>query len=139
MRPAWDTDVDRIPVVTPAAKCRGASTLESIPANVLTATSCARSARPCRQAYFEQVRAGLGDTFIQYVERVLAVTLEFPEIGSPVTDTPPELNIRRRLVQRFDVEIDYVAQGDELVVIAIFHSKRRPGYWSDRLNRIRSK
>lgn len=89
--------------------------------------------------YYERARTGLGDTFIQDVERVLAVTLEFPESGSPVTDTPAELNVRRRLVQRFDVEIDYVTHGDELVVIAIFHCKRRPGYWRDRLTKIRPK
>ena len=76
---------------------------------------------------------------MQDVERVLAVTLEFPEIGSPVADTPPELNVRRRLVQRFDVEIDYVVVGDELVVLAIFHCKRRPGYWRDRLTKIQPK
>lgn len=41
--------------------------------------------------------------------------------------------------QRLDVEIDYVADGDELIVIAIFHCKRRPGYWRDRLTKIRPK
>jgi len=49
------------------------------------------------------------------------------------------LNVRRRLVQRFDVEIDYVVRDDELVVIAVFHCKRRAGYWHDRLEKIRSK
>jgi plasmid stabilization system protein ParE len=89
--------------------------------------------------YYERAQSGLGDTFIQDVERVLAVTLEFPEIGSPVADTPPDLNVRRRIVQRFGVEIDYVVGDDEIVVIAIFHCKRRPGYWSDRLSKIRPK
>jgi plasmid stabilization system protein ParE len=89
--------------------------------------------------YYERARVGLGDTFAQDVERVLAVTLEFPEIGSAVTDTPPELNVRRRLVKRFGVEIDYVVRDEELIVIAVFHCKRRPGYWRDRLTKIRPK
>lgn len=89
--------------------------------------------------YYERAKPGLGDTFVHDVEGVLAVTLEFPEIGSPVADTPQDLNVRRRLVQRFGVEIDYVVNADELVVIAVFHCKRRPGYWRDRLGKLRAK
>lgn len=89
--------------------------------------------------YYERAQAGLGETFIHDVERVLAVTLEFPEIGSPVPDTPSELDVRRRIVQRFGVEIDYVVGDDEIVVIAMFHCKRRPGYWGDRLSKVRPK
>ncbi len=87
--------------------------------------------------YYERAQAGLGDTFIRDVEEVLALTLEFPHMGSPVGGTPPELNVRRRLVRRFSVEIDYVQTGDALVVIAVFHSKRRPGYWRARLEGLR--
>jgi hypothetical protein len=58
-------------------------------------------------------------------------------MGSPVVDTPPELHVRRRIVRRFDVEIDYLLDDDTLVVIAIFHRKRLPGYWQDRLARFR--
>jgi plasmid stabilization system protein ParE len=87
--------------------------------------------------YYERAQSGLGDTFTREVERVLELTLEFPDMGSPVVDTPADLHVRRRLVRRFDVEIDYVALGDELVVLAIFHSKRRPGYWRARLERFR--
>jgi hypothetical protein len=45
--------------------------------------------------------------------------------------------VRRQLVRRFDVEIDYLVSGDTIVVIAIFHCKRRPGYWKDRLRQFR--
>ena len=86
--------------------------------------------------YYERAQAGLGDTFVRDVERVLAVTLEFPEIGARVADTPPELNVRRRVVERFGVEVDYIVAGDEIVVLAIFHGARRPGYWRDRLAAI---
>jgi toxin ParE1/3/4 len=87
--------------------------------------------------YYERAQSGLGDTFIRDVEEVLALTLEFPEMGAPVADTPPELNVRRRIVQRFGVEVDYVTADEELIVLAIFHCKRRPGYWRDRLDRLR--
>jgi len=75
--------------------------------------------------------------FAHEVERVLALTLEFPDMGAPVADTPPELYVRRRLVRRFDVELDYLVSDDTLVVLALFHCKRRPGYWKERLQQFR--
>ncbi len=87
--------------------------------------------------YYERVQSGLGDNFIRETEEVLALTLEFPEMGAPVEDTPPTLGVRRRFLRRFSVEIDYLIVEEALVVLAIFHCKRRPGYWRDRLDRIR--
>jgi toxin ParE1/3/4 len=87
--------------------------------------------------YYERMRSGLGASFILDVERVLAQALEFPEIGTPVADTPSELSVRRRLLRRFGVEIDYMLTGDTVVVLAVFHGKRRPGYWKHRLARLR--
>jgi plasmid stabilization system protein ParE len=88
-------------------------------------------------SYYEGARSGLGETFANEVDRVIALMLEFPEMGAPVVDTPPELGVRRQLVRRFDVELDYLVSGDTIVVIAIFHCKRRPGYWKDRLRQFR--
>jgi toxin ParE1/3/4 len=88
-------------------------------------------------SYYESRRPGLGDTFVSEVERVIALTLEFPAMGAPVADTPPELGVRRRLVRRFDVEIDYLVSGEAIVILAVFHCKRRPGYWKDRLGQFR--
>jgi toxin ParE1/3/4 len=60
-------------------------------------------------------------------------------MGAPVSGTPPELGVRRRLVQRFGIELDYVLGEDEIIVIAIFHCRRRPGYWHRRLAKIRDR
>ncbi len=88
-------------------------------------------------SYYEGARSGLGDRVADEVDRVIALTLEFPEMGAPVTETPPELGVRRQLVRRFDVEIDYLVSGETIVVLAVFHCKRRPGYWKDRLRQFR--
>ncbi len=84
-------------------------------------------------AYYERAQSGLGEAFLHNVEETLALTLEFPEIGVLVANTPPDLGVRRRIIQRFEVEVNYLVVGDELTVLAIFHGKRRPGYWHDRL------
>jgi plasmid stabilization system protein ParE len=87
--------------------------------------------------YYEHAQTGLGDTFIRQVDRAIALTLEFPDMGAVVAGTPPELIVRRRLVRRFGVELDYLISGDTLVVLALFHGRRRPGYWRERLERLR--
>jgi plasmid stabilization system protein ParE len=35
----------------------------------------------------------------------------------------------------FPYYIAYVIRGDRIVVMAVAHAHRRPGYWRDRLNR----
>ena len=88
-------------------------------------------------SYYESARSGLGETFADEVDHVIALTQELPEMGALVADTPPELGVRRRLIRRFNVEIDYLVSGDTIVVLAVFHCKRRPGYWKDRLQKFR--
>jgi plasmid stabilization system protein ParE len=87
-------------------------------------------------AYYERLRSGLGASFILDFDQVIATTLEFPEMGPLVEGAPAHLGIRRRLLQRFGVEIDYMRSGDTLIIIAVFPGKRRPGYWRDRLRRL---
>jgi toxin ParE1/3/4 len=86
-------------------------------------------------AHYESLRPGLGSSFILDFDQVIATTLEFPLMGTLVDGAPAHLGIRRRLLQRFGVEMDYMPSGGTLVVIAVFHGKRRPGYWRDRLRR----
>jgi len=40
---------------------------------------------------------------------------------------------RRYVLQRFPFSIVYLDDPDLLTIIAIAHSKRKPGYWKDRL------
>lgn len=71
------------------------------------------------------------------IDAVLAFMLDFPEMGPLVEDVPPELGVHRQLVRRFGVELIYRISGDVVVVLALFHGKRRPGYWTDRLRSLR--
>lgn len=85
-------------------------------------------------SYYEQASPGLGSSFVLYVERSLAFMLDFPEMGPLVADVPAELGVRRRLIRRFGVELVYRISDEVVVVLALFHGKRRPGYWKGRLN-----
>ena len=86
--------------------------------------------------YYETLRPGLGASFILDFDRAIATTLEFPEACALVEGTPAHLGVRRRLLHRFGVEVNYMPSDDALIIIAVFHGKRRPGYWKDRLQRL---
>jgi plasmid stabilization system protein ParE len=50
---------------------------------------------------------------------------------------PPYLwSTRRFLLQRFPYHIVYWADASRVVVIAVAHLSRRPGYWRDRLEQV---
>lgn len=86
--------------------------------------------------YYELQEPGLGARFLLEVDEAIALTLEFPAAGTVVEGTPPELAIRRRLLNRFPVQLAYCLHGERVVILAVFHSARRPGYWLDRLTEL---
>ncbi|MFN7956140.1 MAG: type II toxin-antitoxin system RelE/ParE family toxin [bacterium] len=86
--------------------------------------------------YYELQEPGLGGRFLLEVDEAIAFMLEFPAAGALVDGAPPELGIRRKMLNRFPVQIAYCVQDDRVVILAVFHSARRPGYWLDRLTEL---
>ncbi len=66
---------------------------------------------------------------VKIVERLL---LDHPRIGKCV-----ELDARGLCVNDFPYTLIYSIERGEIVVVAIAHQSRRPGYWMDRLREIR--
>ena len=48
---------------------------------------------------------------------------------------PGHADVRRRVLRRFPYSIVYVVEQSEIVIVAVAHHKRRPGYWLSRLVR----
>ena len=78
--------------------------------------------------WYEQQRPGLGGEFFDAVVHATALIQAQPEIGTLSRDR----RTRRVLVQRFPYQVVYSLSEKEIVIIAIAHSKRRPGYWRKR-------
>jgi len=78
--------------------------------------------------YYQAQSTGLGTEFLAEVERTIAAIVSHPKAAPKV-----KLDIRRRLLKRFPFGILYVATVDEIVVLAVMHLRRRPGYWQGRL------
>jgi toxin ParE1/3/4 len=58
---------------------------------------------------------------------------EHPGSWGPPPGVAPEVGARRVLVRGFPFGLVYVELEEEIRVIAVAHSRRRPGYWRDRV------
>lgn len=79
--------------------------------------------------WYETRRAGLGSEFFDAVVATLALIETRPEIGKT---TSTDSQTRRVLVTRFPYQVVYRLRPTEVVIVAIAHLKRRPGYWKNR-------
>jgi len=46
-------------------------------------------------------------------------------------------DVRRRVLKRFPYSLVYLVHEDQVVILAVAHHKRRPGYWLPRLRGLR--
>jgi plasmid stabilization system protein ParE len=72
--------------------------------------------------------AGLGSDLLAAVDTALASALNNP-LQHPVVYR----GARRVLLRRFPYQVLFLAEGDAIMVIAIFHGARDPRHWQDRL------
>ena len=69
----------------------------------------------------------LGENFIDEVERSIAIIQK-----SPTRWPIMEENFRGYILQRFPFTIYYVNDPDDILILAIAHQSRNPGYWKTR-------
>ena len=79
--------------------------------------------------FYEERSEGLGSDFLIAVEETTRRIEQFPEAG-PID----RANTRKRLVSGFPFTILYEIQPDRILVAAVMHQHRRPGYWRKRLS-----
>lgn len=79
--------------------------------------------------WYETRRAGLGRELFDAVAATITLIEQQPEIGTGSVDTP---NTRHAIVHRFPYQVVYYLSQAEVVIVAIAHLKRRPGYWKHR-------
>jgi len=77
--------------------------------------------------FYNSQYPGFGAEFAREIQRLCRLIVESPDAGPEIRP-----NIRRRLVRRFPYSILYTMQGVDVVVLAIAHQSRKPGYWESR-------
>lgn len=78
--------------------------------------------------YYNHERAGLGDEFLVEVLGALERIAEHPKAWHAYSK-----RTRRCQTRRFPYGIVYRVSEKMILVVAIAHLHRRPGYWSNRL------
>ena len=80
--------------------------------------------------HYNESEPGLGVTFARALEQALAIAVQFPLAGS----SGPSAT-RKVSVKGFPFSVYYLEEADGIVVVAVAHHARRPGYWISRLKR----
>lgn len=78
--------------------------------------------------YYEIQSPELGVSFLQEVQRATNALSRNPHAAPMVKG-----EIRRRLLRRFPFGLLYAIEPATIVILAIMHLRRLPGYWEDRL------
>ena len=78
--------------------------------------------------YYEQCAPGLGVDFRKEVEAA-AQKIQ----AAPLRWLAYSKNTRRFLVQRFHFLVIFFEFDDKILIVAVAHGKRRPGYWHGRI------
>jgi toxin ParE1/3/4 len=77
--------------------------------------------------YYEACAEGLGDRFLDNVEKALHVIS-----GNPLLFVADELGKRKYVLKKFPYLIIYKIKEDCIYILAAAHGKRKPGYWESR-------
>ncbi len=87
--------------------------------------------------FYEERRTGYGLRFIEVVSAATEAAALSPGAGVRWQDSPPGLEIYRRRVPGFPMDwLVYTVLGGDLYIVAVIHTRRLPGTWVNRLDRI---
>jgi plasmid stabilization system protein ParE len=78
--------------------------------------------------WYESRIPGLGLDFIRVVDRLFNSILRNPLMYPVVYKA-----VRRALMQKFPFEAFFLVEPDTVVIIAVFHAKRNPQSWRERI------
>ena len=82
--------------------------------------------------YYEESQVGLGRRFREAVETEVesigAMPFRFRVLHAP---------FRRCLIPKFPYSIIFAIEPNFVLIMAVAHAKRKPGYWHDRVDKYR--
>jgi plasmid stabilization system protein ParE len=78
--------------------------------------------------WYDEKQPGVGQRFSQEVKRTVRRISLRPESYGRLTS-----NTRYCAVNRFPYAVLYQVDVDEIVIVAVMHTSRRPGYWHVRV------
>jgi plasmid stabilization system protein ParE len=85
-------------------------------------------------AFYNLQRQGLGQEFAKEVEDTIERIKQNPEAWTTISTSK---RARRCLTNRFPFGIIYQIRQDTLLIVAVWHHRRRPQTWQERLSRVK--
>jgi toxin ParE1/3/4 len=79
--------------------------------------------------YYESREEGLGTELEEELDALFEMILRFPVAAPQWKDRADR---RVAVLDRFPFTVPYQIVGDEIVILALAHTSRRPDYWSRR-------
>jgi hypothetical protein len=79
-------------------------------------------------AWYNQQRDGLGYQFVKEFENALDRIVQLPNAWAQLSK-----NVRCCRLNRFPYGVLYTMREEDIVIVAVMHLHREPGYWEDRL------
>jgi plasmid stabilization system protein ParE len=84
--------------------------------------------------WYDDQQSGLGEQFVKEIQAALDKVRRNPLSAPRLEYYVGPHDIRRQLVSRFPYVVVYLCRADDIVVVAVAHSRRRPLHWLNRLN-----
>jgi len=78
-------------------------------------------------SYYNSQQLGLGTEFLLEFEKNAGRIFDLPEAARLVGH-----GVRSRPIHRFPFYVLYRSSPEEIIVVAVAHRRRRPGYWTGR-------
>lgn len=78
-------------------------------------------------SFYEALVPGLGKSLITEVKKTVRLIQAHPAAGQNVS-----ARLKKSLVHRFPYSVIYSFDAQSILIVAIAHHRRRPGYWHDR-------
>lgn len=79
--------------------------------------------------WYEEQAIGLGYEFLDEIDQSIRLIATFPKLQTRI-----DKNLRRCLVNRFPFGVFYGISGEDIIVVAVAHLKRKPLYWLKRMD-----
>jgi plasmid stabilization system protein ParE len=80
-----------------------------------------------RDFYLQHASPRIAAAFLDEFERSTRRLLEYPTFGTPIS-----LKQRHLTLRHFPYSIIYRLSSEGIIITAIAHQRRRPGYWAGR-------
>jgi len=84
--------------------------------------------------WYDEREPGLGERFEGAARAAIEAIVNSPEAWAVWRGWQDEPLVRSKGVKNFPYSVVYFVQDDRIIIVAVAHTSRRPGYWQSRLN-----